>query len=225
MLRYPCVLFDLDGTLIDSSTDVVASVQYALRKVYDREPPDAEAILIEVGKPLETLFRNFGYPDDPQMAAEFVEVYRKHFAEHIRDHTKPFPKVKETLEVLRELEVKLAVVTTKHQAQAELSLESTGLARFFQFIYGWTEGRKHKPDPEPVHTTLSALKASPDQALFVGDSEQDMLAAQGAGVACCAVTYGYRPAILLRRYRPDFMISRIDDLLHIVAKSAPQPGT
>jgi phosphoglycolate phosphatase len=187
--------------------------------VSSREPPDAETILLEVGKPLEFILGDFGYPTDPVSTSRFVATYRRHFAEHMSDHTRLYPQVRETLALLRESRVRLAVVTTKHQVQAELSLRASRLADSFDYVQGWSDGRKHKPDPEPVESTLAALGVEAASALMVGDSEQDILAARAARVASCAVTYGFRPVLLLRSFRPDFMISRIDDLPAIVIDS------
>jgi 2-phosphoglycolate phosphatase len=219
-LRYPAVLFDIDGTLLDSAQDIVASVRHALRLVDAREPPDRDAILIETGKPLETIYANLGYPPDSALTQRFITAYREHFAVHMSDHTRPYPQARETLATLRQAGVRLAVVTTKLQAQAELAVRAGGLDSFFDYVHGWSEGRRHKPDPEPVLDALAALGAEPGQALMVGDSEQDVLAARAAGVDSCAVTYGFRPPVLLRFLRPDFMISRLDDLIAVVLNDA-----
>ncbi len=216
--RYAAALFDLDGTLLDSARDIVASTQYALSLVDTRQPPEAEAILAETGKPLETVYVNLGYPAQPEKIQKFITAYRDHYALHLTDTTRPYPYVSEVLQLLAEAGVKLAVVTTKHQHQAELVLRKTGLLPFFHFVRGWEEGRKHKPDPEPALSTLAALKTEPDQAIMVGDTEQDILTAKNAGIASCAVTCGFRPAPFLVSYQPDFLISCFADLVHIVLK-------
>ncbi len=215
-LRYAAVLFDLDGTLIDSSQDLIAAVHYALQQVDERELPDDDTIIMEIGKPLETILRELGYPCDQTSTACFVDAYRSHFAEHFNDHTRLFPDVKDVLEMLRSSGARLALVTAKHQSQAEFTARGTGLAGYFHHICGWQEGRRHKPDPEPVRLALDLLGVGPEQGLMVGDTEQDILAAKAAGVDTCAVTYGFRPVLLLRTLRPDFMVSRAADLVPIV---------
>ena len=216
-LRYRAALFDLDGTLIDSGDDLVASVRHALAEVFpQREPPDAEDILVQVGKPLEVIMRELRYPDDDVNARRFVDVYRAHYAEHFNDHTKPYPGVVELLECLRSAGAKLALVTTKHQAQADFTVAAMGLAGLFDYVHGWQEGREHKPHPEPVLTALRNLGVRPGEAIMVGDSELDIEAARAAGVDTCAVTYGFRPAWFLREFRPDFLVSRAADIGPIV---------
>jgi len=217
VLRYAAALFDLDGTLIDSGEDLVASVRYALAAVFPgREPPDAEDILVQVGKPLEVIMRELRYPDDDANARRFVDVYRAHYAEHFNDHTKPYPGVVELLEGLRAAGAKLALVTTKHQAQADFTARECGLLAWLDHVHGWREDRKHKPDPEPVRLALEALGGAPGQALMVGDSELDIEAGRAAGVATCAVGWGFRPAWLLKEYCPDFLVGAARDIGDIV---------
>ncbi len=215
-LRYRVALFDLDGTLLDSAADLVASVQYALRQVDGRDPPDPDTIVMEIGKPLETILKELGYPHAEGDRVRFADSYRRHFAARFPDKTRPFPGVIETLDFLRRAGVRLGLVTTKHQAQAEFAVERTGLAGFFHYVHGWKEGRRHKPDPEPIEAAIRELGTATGDALMVGDSEQDILAAQAAGVASCAVAYGFRPVLMLKSLKPDFIIPRITDVVHIV---------
>jgi pyrophosphatase PpaX len=216
MLRYAAVLFDLDGTLIDSATDLVNSVQYALRRVApEREVPDAEDILIQVGKPLEVILRELQYPHDPEQTTRFVDTYRQHYAEHFNEHTRLYPGVVETLTALRSAGARLALVTTKHQVQADFTAKECGLAPYFDYVHGYLEGRQHKPHPEPVLTALGRLGAKPSDALMVGDSELDIEAGRAAGAATCGVTYGFRPAWFLKSLRPDYLIASISDLVPI----------
>lgn len=216
-LRYPAVLFDLDGTLIDSARDLVASVCHALRRVDPtREPPDSDTITMEIGKPLETILSDLGYPVDAASAERFVDTYRAYYAEHFNDHTNLYPGVQELLAGLKSAGVKLALVTAKHQSQAEFAVGASELGRYFDYVHGWLEGRKHKPDPEPLLVAASVLGFGPEHTLMVGDSEQDVLAARSARMAVCAAAYGFRPAMMLKTLRPDYLVSRPADVFHIV---------
>jgi pyrophosphatase PpaX len=215
-VRYPFVLFDLDGTLIDSARDLVASVQHAFQKVDRREPPDAADILALVGSPLEKFPPALGYPSDPANLTLFADTYRAHYAEHFNDHTKLYPGIEGMLSALKAAGVKLALVTTKHQAQADFTARECGLLAWLDHVHGWREDRKHKPDPEPVRLALEALGGAPGQALMVGDSELDIEAGRAAGVATCAVGWGFRPAWLLKEYCPDFLVGAARDIVDIV---------
>ena len=216
-LRYQVALFDLDGTLIDSGRDIVKSVRYALSQVFsERELPADDDILVLVGLPLEAIVRELGYPADNESAHRFANVYRAFYAEHYDDSTKVYPGIRELLDELRGAGVNLALVTTKHQIQAELTLAGAGLACYFDYVHGWLEGRKHKPDPEPVLASLNRLDAQPGATIMVGDSELDIQAAKAAGVDTCAVTYGFRPAWFLRSFHPDFLVARPADVVSVV---------
>ena len=216
-LRYSTALFDLDGTLIDSGQDIVESVRRALGQVFsDRSLPEAADILVLIGQPLDAIVRQLGYPADAESTRRFAQTYRAYYAEHFNDNTKVYPGIKELLAGLQQAGEKLALVTTKHQSQAEFTLAGAGLSGYFDCVHGWLEGRKYKPDPEPVLAALSRLDASPGSAILVGDSELDIEAAKAAGVDTCAVTYGFRPAWFLKSFHPDFLVARPADIGPIV---------
>jgi pyrophosphatase PpaX len=217
-LRYGAALFDLDGTLIDSGQDLVASVRHAVESAFPgHEAPDADDVLVQVGRPLEVIARELGYAASDADVGRFVEAYRAYYADHFNDHTEAYPGVEELLGYLKTAGVKLAVVTTKHQTQADFALAGCGLSRYFDYVHGWQEGRQHKPHPEPVVTALARLDAEARDAIMVGDAELDIEAARAAGVDVCAVTYGFRPAWLLRSYHPDYLVAAAADIGPIVA--------
>ena len=216
-LRYRAVLLDLDGTLIDSGKDIVRSVRHSLSQVFaDRDLPTDEEILVLVGLPLESIVRGLGFPADKESTRRFVDAYRAYYAEHYNDNTKVYPGVEELLAELRGAGVKLGLVTTKLQTQAEFTLAGLGLTRYFDYVHGWLEGRKHKPDPEPVLAALSRLGAQPGATIMVGDSELDIQSAKAAGVDTCAAAYGFRPAWFLKSFHPDFLVARPVDVAPIV---------
>jgi pyrophosphatase PpaX len=216
-LRYSAALFDLDGTIIDSGKDIVASVRQVLGQLFpDREQPADEDILVLVGQPLESIVRALEGSVDDESARRFADTYRAYYAEHFDDNTRVYPGIRELLATLRGAGVKLALVTTKHQAQAEFTLAGTDLAGAFDYVHGWLEGRKHKPDPEPVLVALQSLDIQPGAAIMVGDSELDIQAARAAGVDTCAVTYGFRPAWFLASFHPDYLVARPADVTAIV---------
>lgn len=214
---YAAALFDLDGTLIDSGKDVVAAVRHALSRILPgREQPADEDILVLIGQPLESVVRALAGDVDDEKVRRFAEDYRAYYAEHFNDNTKVYPGVRELLEMLRGSGVKLALVTTKHQTQAEFTLAGSGLAGYFDCVHGWLEGRKHKPDPEPILIALRDLGVQPADAIMIGDSELDIQSAKAAGVCSCAVTYGFRPAWFLASFHPDFLVARPADIGPVV---------
>jgi HAD superfamily hydrolase (TIGR01509 family) len=192
-------------------------VRHALSQVFSaRDLPADEEMLVLVGLPLESVVRELGYPADKESTRRFADTYRAYYAEHYNDNTRVYPGIEELLSDLRDAGVKLALVTTKHQTQAEFTLAGMGLSRYFDYVHGWLEGRKHKPDPEPVLAALSRLGTQPSATIMVGDSELDIQSARAAGVDTCAVTYGFRPAWLLASFHPDFLVARPPDIAPIV---------
>ncbi len=217
ILRYAAAIFDLDGTLIDSGQDIARSMRHAFGQVFSEHSlPADEEMLVLIGQPLESIVRELGYPADKERARRFVEAYRAYYAEHYNDNTKVYPGIRELLETLQGAGVKLALVTTKHQIQAEFTLAGNGLSCYFDYVHGWLEGRRHKPDPEPVVSALGRLELQPSAAIMVGDSELDIQSAKAAGVDTCAVTYGFRPAWFLKSFHPDFLVARPADVAPIV---------
>ncbi len=192
-------------------------MRHALGLVFaDQSLPADEDILALVGLPLESVVRELGYPADKESTRRFAETYRAYYAEHYNDHSRIYPGIKELLATLQAAGVKLALVTTKHQIQAEFTLAGAGLSCYFDYVHGWLEGRKHKPDPEPVIASLNRLDVEPGAAVMVGDSELDIESAKAAGVDTCAVTYGFRPAWFLKSFRPDFLVARPRDIAPII---------
>lgn len=194
------------------------AVQYALRSLDSREPPSGDEIIAQVGKPLSTITQNLGYAFSKEQIILFEKTYRSYYEKHFQDHTKIFPGVIETLEELRANKIRMAVITTKHQIQADMAVSAFGLMPYFQYVRGWLEGRQHKPDPQPVLDTLKALDCPPNQALYVGDSEQDILCGQAAKVDTCAVTYGFRSAEYLKSLSPTYIIDHFSDILSIISQ-------
>jgi HAD superfamily hydrolase (TIGR01549 family) len=227
--RYSTLLFDLDGTLINSREDLVLSVQEGFKAI-GFAPPETALIVRNIGKPLIDFPRLLEYEVTPRQQMEFTRYYRAYYSVHCGDHTEPYPGVRETLEFLHGkprdnslVSFKMAIVTTKSQDQAEGTVRTIGLTRYFDLVRGWVEGRKMKPDPEPYVEAMKELGAKEAQTLIVGDSEQDVLAAQAAGIDCCACLYGFRDPDYMRSLKPTYCITSFPEVRDIAlaeAKSA-----
>ncbi|MEO0107584.1 MAG: HAD-IA family hydrolase [candidate division WOR-3 bacterium] len=213
--RYSVLLFDLDGTLVDSAAGVVKAVRHAFEAIGQRVP-DEQNIVANIGRPLRDFPARLGYDLDEERRQEFVSRYRAFYSAHCTEDTTVFPGVRTGLGRLRESGLRLAVVTTKIQEQAEKVTQALGLVQYFESISGWSDGQKMKPDPEPILRTLDRLGTRPDQALMIGDSEQDILAARAARVDSCACLYGYRAPSVLLELCPNWTIRRFPELLRLV---------
>jgi phosphoglycolate phosphatase len=191
--RPRAVLFDLDGTLIDSLPDLTAAVNRMLES-WDRPSLSAEAVKALVGGGAETLvagiFLETGGPVEasiPDLLARFMADYEPRSAES----TRPWPGVIEVLARLKKLGIALAVCTNKPSRATAEVLDKLDLARFFDVVVGADDTPALKPDPVHVRVILDRLGLSETQAVMVGDSLNDIAAAKAAGVATVAVSFGY----------------------------------
>ena len=181
------VLFDLDGTLLDTYRLILESFRHATREVLGWALPD-EVLMAKVGMPLVEEVKDFS--DDPEVQAELVRTYRA-YNERVHDElVTAFPGVREMLAKLAGHGVRMGVVTSKKGALARRGLEVCDLAGFFEFTLGSDECVRCKPDPEPVLLGCERLGLSPAVCAYVGDSPFDIAAGNGAGCATVAVTWG-----------------------------------
>jgi phosphoglycolate phosphatase len=212
-MKPEAVLLDLDGTLVDSTRDIVASVQHALREL-DAPVPAAEVLRAYMGYPLEPLFAAVRPGGTTAECGRFIELYRAHYREHELDTTRPFPGVAETLTRLRP--ARLAVVTAKLEPTAERLLRALGLLGLVDAVVG-SSALPPKPDPASVRAALARLGVASVRAVLVGDTDRDLLAARAAGVRAVAVTYGGWSAARLRALGPDALLERFADLPDVLA--------
>ena len=207
------VLFDLDGTLIDSVELIVNSALYAFEKC-GHPPPAAEDWLADVGLPLRTMFGRF--ISDESAMDQLIAGYREYqLANHDR-LVRPYDEVTTTLTALRDGGHAVAVVTSKSEPLARRGLTHVGLDGFFDVIVGLESCTRHKPDPEPVHVALDRLGLRPTDAAFVGDSPHDMAAGRAAGVITVAALWGPFTRAQLAPTEPDYYIERMGALVPIV---------
>jgi pyrophosphatase PpaX len=184
-MRFPIVLFDLDGTLIDSGEMILASFRHATRTVLAREIPDEELVAATGGATIYDQMRAF----DRDRVEELVAAYREH-NEPLHDELAAFDGVEDLLAQLVREGRRLGVVTSKRRKTVDLAFRVLPIEGFFDAIVTADQVRRHKPDPEPVLVALERLAATPDEAAFVGDSPFDVGAGKAAGVFTVAVSWG-----------------------------------
>jgi pyrophosphatase PpaX len=207
------LLFDLDGTLIDSIDLIVNSALYAFEKC-GHPAPAAEEWLADLGLPLRAMFGRF-IADESKMA-ELVAGYRQYQLENHDRLVRPYDEVAATLEKLHARGHALAVVTSKAEPLAHRGLAHVGLDGFFDVVVGLESCTRHKPDPEPVRVALDRLGVRAENAAFVGDSPHDMAAGRAAGVTTIAALWGPFNRTQLAPSEPDYYIERMGELLLIV---------
>ena len=186
------LIFDLDGTLVDSAPDVRQALNTVLR-THGRRPLTLEEIKALSGDgllvQLQRAFAVTGDAEPNPMNAfqEFITAYRA----LMPDPAQIYPDVRETLERYHKLGVKLGVCTNKQEAATLRLLDQLDLSRYFEFIAGGDTFPTHKPNPDHVYGVLSALDVEPETCVMIGDSPNDIAASHGAKIPCIAVTHGY----------------------------------
>jgi pyrophosphatase PpaX len=212
-VRYPVVLFDLDGTLIDSGAMIVASMRHAATTVLGREVPD-EQLKAAVGGPgLVAQMRAL----DEARVDELVRAYRLH-NEPLHAELESCAGIEDALDVLRREGRRLGIVTAKRHATIRLAFEVLPqLEDSFDVVVGAEDTARHKPHPDPILLALDRLDAAPAQAAYVGDSPFDIQAARAAGVAAVAVAWGgiHAPERLAQE-RPDALVHSAEELLGVL---------
>ena len=184
-MRFPVVLFDFDGTIVDSGGIILASMRHATRTVLAREYTDRD-LMANVGGPgLEAQMVAIA----PDQAEELVRVYREH-NESIHGELESCHGMESVLETLHGQGRRLGIVTAKRHKTVQLAFEHLPLAHYFDTIVAGDDTRLHKPHPDPLLLALEQLAATPDEAAYVGDSPYDMQAAKAAGVRAIGVTWG-----------------------------------
>jgi pyrophosphatase PpaX len=206
------VLFDLDGTLVDTIQLLLESMQHAFAG-RERAPTTAEWVA-GIGTPLAAQFRPFAV-DEADLQA-LTSRYRGYQRAHHDRLTHAYPGAVDVVRALRERGYALAVVTSKANEIATRTLTHVGLAPYFPVVVGVECTARHKPDPEPVRFALDQLGAPSASALFVGDSPHDIAAGRAAGVTTVAALWGIFTPEVLRAANPSRELERITGLLGLI---------
>jgi pyrophosphatase PpaX len=207
-MRYRTVLFDLDGTLIDSAAMILASFRHATRTVLRREIPD-QGLLAAVGGPglraqMEALA--------PDRVDELVEVYSEHNV-GLHPGLQACDGVLDLVATLKDEGRRLGVVTAKRRATLALAFEVLPELGRFDVTIAAEDTQRHKPHPEPLLTALARIHEEPPHAAYVGDSPFDVQAAKAAGMGAIAVTWGaIHPRERLEREQPDAVVDTCREL-------------
>jgi pyrophosphatase PpaX len=207
------VLFDLDGTLIDTNELIIATYLYTLEKYYPSRYV-REDVLPFLGPTLHEAFGGI----DPDRVEEMITEYRAfNIAKH-DELVKEFPNVSETIQTLKERGYKLGVVTTKRLDVTLKGLRLMNLEQFFEVIVAYEHVTKTKPDPEPIFKALEQLGSTPSETIMVGDNYHDILAGKNAGTMTAGVAWSIKGREYVASYEPDYMLENMADLLTVLGE-------
>jgi len=195
VLRPEAIIWDLDGTLVDSAPDLASALNTVLdMRGFASLPITTVRKMIGNGVPklVERGFNALGIRLEPEQLEILVSLFVKEYRACATENTRPYPLVVETLERIRAMNLPMGVCTNKPEALSRQILEDLGLAGYFKSVVGGDTTNKRKPDPLPLLTCLQGLAATPGTGLMIGDSVHDVHAAHAAGICVGVVPWGYR---------------------------------
>jgi pyrophosphatase PpaX len=211
-MNFPVVLFDLDGTVIDSGAIILASMRHAAKEVLGVEPPEDELMAAVGGPGLEAQMRALA----PDRVEELVVSYRAH-NEPLHDELVCCEGVDDVLVRLKDEGRRLGIVSAKRRATIELAFAKIPLAHLFDVVVGGDETTRHKPQPEPLLLAAERLGVDPADCAYVGDSPFDIRAAKAADMHAVAVSWGgIHPRERLEREEPDAIVDTAEELLNVL---------
>ncbi|MBO9129931.1 pyrophosphatase PpaX [Bacillus sp. 165] len=210
-MKINTVLFDLDGTLINTNELIIASFLHTLNKYYPGRYK-REDVLPFIGPSLTETFTSV----DKERVEEMIQCYRE-FNHKMHDElVEEYDTVYETVTELQEKGYKIGIVTTKARGTVEMGLRFGRLKEFFDVVVTIEDVQNVKPDPEPIFKALRLLDAKPEEAIMVGDNHHDIVAGQNAGTKTAGVAWTLKGREYLESYKPDYVLEKMSDLLKIL---------
>ncbi len=211
------LIFDLDGTLIDSKLDLVHSVN-AARALMSLGPLSEALVSSYVGNGAPVLMRRALGPEASQADVDrALEYFLRYYGEHMLDNTQLYPGVRTALDQLLAHGAKMAVLTNKPVRISRAIVEGLGLANHFFQVYGGNSFEQKKPAPIGIETLLSESGAARERTIMVGDSGVDVRTARNASVTACGVSYGFQPEAFVEE-PPDLLVDNMMELADFVIK-------
>lgn len=192
-MKEKTILFDLDGTLIDS-TDAILESFHSAFEMHGKQLPSDEAIKAQIGHPLERMFATLGISEE--QIESHVKTYKMHYRQISCQKTVLLPQAVKALELASQ-HAELGVVTTKTSKYSIELLEHMGIMHYFKVLIGREDVTYPKPDPEPIFKAISKLQSDKNKCWMIGDTPMDILAAKGAGIHAAAVKCGYADETVL----------------------------
>ncbi|MBM7661542.1 pyrophosphatase PpaX [Bacillus mesophilus] len=213
-MKVNTLLFDLDGTLIDTNELIITSFLHTLNHYYPDQYKREDAIQF-IGPPLYDTFVAI----DESRVDEMITTYREHNLSHHDQLVTEFEGVYETIEALHKKGYKLGIVTTKLRHTVNMGLRLTKLDQFFDVVVTLDDVKNAKPDPEPVQLALAQLHAKPEEAIMIGDNHHDIVSGQNAGTKTAGVAWSLKGIEYLQSFKPDYMLENMRDLLTILEEN------
>ncbi len=210
MKNFEAVLFDIDGTLLNSKELIYQAYEYTFQ-LHNLPAIPRDELNNMIGKPLENIYKHFAPSYD---TGNLCETHRTFQIGNLRLST-PFPNTKDTLTKIKEIGIKIAAITSRSQRTSIRTLELAGIKNKIDVIISGENGGKHKPHPESLLRALKQLGIKPEKAVMVGDTDVDILAGKNAKTKTIGVTYGFHGKRILKS-NPDYVIDDIAEIIPII---------
>ena len=214
-MKKKLIIFDLDGTLVNTIDDLGAACNHALVEL-GYPPHPIQSYRFKVGNGVRKLIERAAPDADATMQARLLEIFREYYDDHSFDNSTPYPGIPELLEELTRRGVAVAVATNKYESAAKKIIDHFFPTIPFVAVLGQVSLRHPKPDPSIDFAILSAYPTPKAEVMHVGDSAVDIETARRACVESVGVTWGFRPQIELRRAYADHIISKPSELLSLI---------
>ncbi|WP_017153392.1 pyrophosphatase PpaX [Bacillus bingmayongensis] len=212
-MKINTVLFDLDGTLINTNELIISSFLHTLNKYYPNQYK-REDVLPFIGPSLHETFSSI----DASKVEEMITCYRQFNHDHHDELVEEYETVYETVQELKKQGYKIGIVTTKARQTVEMGLQLSKLNEFFDVVVTIDDVEHVKPHPEPIQKALELLNAKPEETLMVGDNHHDIVGGQNAGTKTAAVAWTIKGRAYLESYKPDYVLDKMSDLLSILSE-------
>lgn len=217
-MKYEAVIFDLDGTLIDTLEDLKDSINFALKQ-HGMPERSLEEVRSFVGNGVKKLvFRSVPENTSDELRESCLKAFKAHYITNSMNKTKPYSGICELIKKLKEKGVKLAVVTNKTQDAAD-GIMNEFFKDDFEIIIGQIDGVAQKPQPDGVWYAIEKLGASKQNSVYIGDSEVDCLTAKNSGISIIGVTWGFRGRRVLEENNADYIVDSPEEIIDIITKS------
>lgn len=203
-------LFDLDGTLVDTTELIRQSFRHASIEILGEALPD-EVLMANVGQPLMQQMEVLG----GERAREWYETYRKYNHAVHDEYIQPYAGVEELLVELTARGAGLAVVTSKSRMTVDMAFRRVPIEDYFGAVITADDSERHKPDPQPVQLAMRRLDVTPEESVYIGDSPFDIKAGHAAGAATAGVGWGMFPPVRLKELEPDYYFEKPEEILRL----------
>jgi phosphoglycolate phosphatase len=214
MKKIELIIFDLDGTLIDSRLDITNGVNFALKKAGLR-PKEVSEISSYIGRGVQDLIRRSLGDENKRFFKETLGIFEEYFKMHGNDSSYLYPNVKEILEHFKDKHK--VVITNRKHAFAVSALQKLGVGGYFKEVMGGDDLSCMKPSACPTYKIIDKLNIKDkDRAIIVGDMDIDVITGRNAGILTCAVTYGIGDIEDIKKAGPDYLINDISELKNII---------